>query len=145
MDTSANAFVNTGRPLSSINPMIAEVAFLCYPFLRIELHHSKRAGFDTGLTPDANLWIDENNAIGPLMDRINRTNLFAGRVGTVKAASRIVGEFQSTVYFLDPFCSHLYPTRSFGRIILLFTGYFAGIASPAEVFIDDHCKFFSHV
>jgi hypothetical protein len=88
MDTSADAFVNTGRSLSSINPMIAEVAFLCHTSLRIELHHSKRAGFDTGLTSDTNLWIDEDNAIGPLGNRIHWTSFLAGRLGTLEAAGR---------------------------------------------------------
>jgi hypothetical protein len=44
MNASANALIDTSRPLPSIDPVIAEVTFFCHFFFRIELHHSKRAG-----------------------------------------------------------------------------------------------------
>jgi hypothetical protein len=61
IDAVANAWINAGRLLPSIDPVITEVTFLCHTFFRIELHHSKRTGFKSSLTSDTNFWINEDN------------------------------------------------------------------------------------
>jgi hypothetical protein len=49
IDASTNALINTGKSLSSVNSGIAEMTFFCNALFRIELHHSKWAGFNTSL------------------------------------------------------------------------------------------------
>ncbi len=76
MDAPANAFIDTGWLFPSINPVIAEMTFFSHAFNGIELHHSKRTGLEAGLTAVANLWINENDSVGPLVDGVNRARIF---------------------------------------------------------------------
>lgn len=119
---SSNALVDTGRPLTSINSVITEMTFLRDTSFCIELHHSKWACLETSLTSNTGFWIDQDDTIRSLRDRIDRACLFTRRFGTLKAVRRRISQFQFTVYLLDPFGSYLYPARSFRRIIFLLAG-----------------------
>jgi len=87
MDAASKAFIDAGRPFPSINSVVTEMAFFRHTFRGIELHHSERTGLEAGLTTDTGFRINEDDAIRPLMDGINRAGLFARGFGALKAAS----------------------------------------------------------
>ena len=80
MNTSPDTLIDASRPLSSIDAVIAEMALLSHLLLRIELHHSKRTRLDTSLASDAGFWINQNNAVGSLRDRVNCTSFLTRRL-----------------------------------------------------------------
>jgi len=145
MDAASEAWVNAGRPFPSINSMITEMAFFSHPFIGIELHHSQRTGLEAGLTTDAGIWINEDDTVRPLMDGLNRTHLFTGGFRALQAARRKKGQPELAIDSLHPFCFHLDPPRSFRWVILLLAGQLAGVAPPADFFIDDHGQSFRHL
>jgi hypothetical protein len=110
MNTSANTLIDAGRLFPLIDPVIAEMTFLRHTFFRIKLHHSKRTDFKTGFTSHASLRINKNDAIGSLADCIDGAGLFTWRFGTMETASRIIGEFHSSIYLLYSLGSHPDPT-----------------------------------
>ncbi len=75
-DAASKALVDTGRLFPSIDSMVTEMTFFSHAFMGIELHHSERTGLEAGLTAVANLWINENDSVGPLVDGVNRARIF---------------------------------------------------------------------
>jgi hypothetical protein len=67
------------------------MTFFSHAFNGVELHHSKRTGLEAGLTAVANLWINENDSVGPLVDGLNRTRIFTWGFRALKAARRKKG------------------------------------------------------
>ncbi len=141
MNAAADTLINTGGFLPSVNPMIAKVTFLRHPLFCIELHHSKRAGFNASLAAGTNICVNENNAIWSLSDGIRRASLFTGRLGALETAGRRINQSQLAIDFLNPLGPHLDPSGTLGRVIFLFAGELASMASPAEIIVDEHGNF----
>ena len=66
MNAPADTLVDTSRPFSSINAVVAEMTFFYDTLLRVELHHAKRTGLHTGPAPSTCLRIYKDDAVRPL-------------------------------------------------------------------------------
>jgi hypothetical protein len=122
MNASSDTLIDTSRPFSSINAVIAEMTFFHHTLLRIELHHAKRTSLHTGLASITGLRIYKHDAIRPLLDRIDRAGLLTGRAGALETSDRIIDQSQFTVDPLNPLGFYLNPPRTLRRVVLLFAG-----------------------
>jgi hypothetical protein len=75
MNAASDALIHAGWPFPSINSVVTKMAFFSHPFIGIELHHSQRTGLEASLTTDAGIWINENDAVRPLMNGLDGTRL----------------------------------------------------------------------
>ena len=105
--------------------VLAEVAFYGKPGVLVELHGAEGAGFHTGLTPDAGIFVDQHGAGFILIDCFDRAGFGAGRFGAVV-----------TVYGNEIRAFFHYPDepRADAQGMLLFAGDLACVASHAVVF-----------
>jgi hypothetical protein len=87
MDAASQAFIDTGRIFPSIDSLVTEMTFFSHAFRGIELHHSERTGLEAGLATGAGFRINEDDAVRPLMDGINRKRLFTRGLRALDAVS----------------------------------------------------------
>jgi hypothetical protein len=144
MDAASGAGGDTGGFLSSIDPVITEVALLRYASLCIELHHSEWTSLQARFAPSTGLGIDEDDPVGSLRNRIDRTHLLTGGIRALEAPGRMIDQPQSAIDFLNPFRSDLDPSGTLRRAILLFARNLTRIAPPADLFIYDQYNSLRH-
>ena len=78
--------VRASRYQSVIDPMMAKVALLSDPFLRIKINGVIGASFNTSLTAGAAVIIHDHHAIGALGNCLFGAGVGTGRIITVSAS-----------------------------------------------------------
>jgi hypothetical protein len=107
-----------------IHSLHAKVAGLDDVLCRIILRRSERAGFDTGFTPDAQFFIEEDNSIGPHRYGVNGTCAQTGRFSAMPATIGRKTHDQFPTPFPGADFRDADPVFSLGNIMLLFAGHY---------------------
>jgi hypothetical protein len=137
--------VGTCRDKSVVHPMGTEIALPGNLICRIKFNGVKRAFLDTEPASTAFFIIQENNPVVPLENGLLRTDLSAWRIVTVLTDRYMEDEIQLPFDDLGALFQDLDKPDPVRGLVFLFTGHFAGPASPAGFVIDNQFIFITHV
>lgn len=123
-NTSCGAGFVAGGLAAFFAKVLTEIAFYGESGVFVELHGAEGAGFHTGLTPDAGIFVDQNGTGFILIDCFDRAGFGAGRIGAMV-----------TVYGdeIRAFFHHPDQPGADTQGMLLFAGDLACVASHAIV------------
>jgi len=109
---------------------------LYYVFLRNKLRGTKGAGLDAQLTTGAFLLVDENNAIGALINSTLRAGFKASWLAAVPTGHRHEIHDQLAPNPGGSYLFNLYEVRSHAKLVLLLAGHLAGKTAVTEIYIN---------
>ena len=127
---------------SVINPMMAEITLGHGLLFIVKANGMVRTFIDAKLTPIAFFVVKDDDAVFPFRYGLHWACLHTGRVIAVLADIHAPYEIEFSVHefrAIRPDRQVLDPIRCMNWIELLFAGYFAGLTSPAGVFLDNEC------
>jgi hypothetical protein len=123
-----------------ISSLYAEVTLLHDIFLGDKLGCAKGAGLDAQLAPCTFLLVNEDDAVGALMDSIFRARFNARRLATVFAGHGHIIHREFAPSLFGTHFMNFNEVRAYGEAVLLLAGYLAGQTAIAK--IDIHKKRF---
>jgi hypothetical protein len=135
-DTSGWADTHTGRFFVFLQSVNTEVALYGYLLPVVKLHGPEGAGFQTGLTADTEVLIDQHNPLVVSANGHYRTGLPAGGFSTVMA---IPGEIIRRIL------GHFDQSRPDTELVFLLASHFAGMATHTILLKDIKIKPFHPV
>jgi len=126
-----------GWQLPPVNPFHTQVTLLGYFFRLIKLHHPERTRPDAIFTTNAQLLVNQDDAILPLGNGSHQTGILTGRAAAVQAMGDYISQLLFLLYSVGSVRVNSNPPGSNREAMFLLTGYFAGITAHAVISIDD--------
>jgi hypothetical protein len=123
--------VGTSGDKPVVHPVITKVTLLCHVFLCIKGNGMIRAGIHTKPAAGARFLVQDHDTVIPFCNGLFRATVHTWGVIAVYTDIRLKYYIRFIVNGTDPPFKNVDQFDTFGSVIFLLAGHFAGFASPA--------------